>query len=88
MMIFSLVAMTGLERCCIKSAYLQWLCHSGERPVARGSLVNRLIKEINNHRKSTNIISYILILRCLNCDRYKTHRFVAFVMKCKNCAFI
>ena len=35
MMIFSLVAMTGLE----KSAYLQWLCHSGERPVARGPLV-------------------------------------------------
>ena len=33
MMIFSLVAMTGLEKCCITSAYLQWLCHSGERPV-------------------------------------------------------
>ena len=29
-MIFSLVAMTGLEKCCITSAYLQWLCHSGE----------------------------------------------------------
>ena len=38
-MIFSLVAMTGLEKCCITSAYLQWLCHSGERPVARGPLV-------------------------------------------------
>ena len=38
MMVFSLVAMTGLEKCCIKSAYLQWLCHSGERPVARGPL--------------------------------------------------
>ena len=24
---------------CITSAYLQWLCHSGERPVARGPLV-------------------------------------------------
>ena len=36
MMIFSLVAMTGLEKCCITSAYLQWLCHSGERLVARG----------------------------------------------------
>ena len=34
MMIFSIVAMTGLEKCCITSAYLQWLCHSGERPVA------------------------------------------------------
>ena len=40
MMIFSLVAMTGLEKCCITSAYLQWLCHSGERPVTRGPLVN------------------------------------------------
>ena len=38
-MIFSLVAMTGLEKCCITSAYLQWLCHSGERPMARGPLV-------------------------------------------------
>ena len=38
-MIFSLVAMTGLEKCCITSACLQWLCHSGERPVARGPLV-------------------------------------------------
>ena len=40
MMIFSLVAMTGLEKFCITSAYLQWLCHSGERPVARGPLVS------------------------------------------------
>ena len=39
MMIFSFVAMTGLEKCCITYAYLQWLCHSGERPVARGPLV-------------------------------------------------
>ena len=39
MMSFSLVAMTGLEKCCITSAYLQWLCHSGERPMARGPLV-------------------------------------------------
>ena len=31
--------MTGLEKRCITSAYLQWLCHSGERPVARGPLV-------------------------------------------------
>ena len=38
-MIFSLVAMTGLEKCCITYAYLQWLCHSGEWPVARGPLV-------------------------------------------------
>ena len=39
MMIFSLVAMIGLEKCCITSAYLQWLCHSGEQAVARGPLV-------------------------------------------------
>ena len=38
-MIFSLVAMIGLEKCCITSACLQWLCHSGERTVARGPLV-------------------------------------------------
>ena len=39
MMIFSLVAMIGLEKCCITSACLQWLCHSGERIVARGPLI-------------------------------------------------
>ena len=32
--------MIGLEKCCITSAYLQWLCHSGERTVARGPLVH------------------------------------------------
>ena len=42
-MIFSLVVMTGLEKCCITSAYLQWLCHSGERPVACGPLVLILV---------------------------------------------
>ena len=41
MMIFSLVAMIGLEKCCITSACLQWLCHSGERTVARGPLVTK-----------------------------------------------
>ena len=39
MMIFSLVAMIGLAKCCITSACLLWLCHSGERIVARGPLV-------------------------------------------------
>ena len=39
MMIFSLVVMIGLDKCCITSAYLQWLCHSGEQIVARGPLV-------------------------------------------------
>ena len=37
--IFLLVAMIELEKCCITSACLQWLCHSGERIVARGPLV-------------------------------------------------
>ena len=46
MMIFSLVAMTGLEKCCITSAYLQWLCHSGERPVAHGPLVEVIIMNL------------------------------------------
>ena len=39
MMILSLVAMTGLEKCCITSAYLQWLFHSGEPAMACGPLV-------------------------------------------------
>ena len=39
MMIVSLVEMIGLEKCCITSAYLQWLCLSGEQAVACGSLV-------------------------------------------------
>ena len=39
MMIISLVAAIGLDKCCITSAYLQWLCHSDERAVARGPLV-------------------------------------------------
>ena len=39
MMILMLVAMIGLEKSCTTSAYLQWLCHSGERPVARRPLV-------------------------------------------------
>ena len=39
MMIFSVVAMIGLEKCCITSACLQWLCHSGVQTVACGPLV-------------------------------------------------
>ena len=34
-----IIAMIGLEKCCIPSACLQWLCHSGERTMARGPLV-------------------------------------------------
>ena len=44
MMIFSLVVMIGLDKCCITSACLQWLCHSGERIVARGPLVTYAIE--------------------------------------------
>ena len=36
MMIFSLVTMTGLEKCCMTSAVAM---SPGERPVARGPLV-------------------------------------------------
>ena len=43
MMIFPLIAMIALEKCCITSACLQWLCHSGERTVARGPLVFNLL---------------------------------------------
>ena len=39
MMILSLVAMTVLEKCCITSAYLQWLFHSGEWAIDCGPLV-------------------------------------------------
>ena len=46
MMIFSLVVMIGLEKCCITSAYLQWLCHSGERAVALGSLIQKLLQPV------------------------------------------
>ena len=53
MMIFSLVAMIGLAKCCITSACLQWLCHSGERIVARGPLVS--VYYINY-----NVIKYAL----------------------------
>ena len=44
MMIFSLVAMTGLEKCCITSAYMQWFCYSGEQPVAHGPLVLNFVQ--------------------------------------------
>ena len=47
MMIFSLVAMIGLDKCCMTSACLQWLCHSGERIVARGPLVSFSHSEVD-----------------------------------------
>ena len=39
MMFLSLVAMTGMDKCCITSAYLQWLFHSVEQAVAHESHV-------------------------------------------------
>ena len=35
--------MTGLEKCCIASACLQWLFHSGERAMASGPLVSSIL---------------------------------------------
>ena len=49
MMIFSLVVMIGLEKCCITSACLQWLCHSGERTMAHGPLVNIIIMKFDQN---------------------------------------
>ena len=46
-MILSLVAMTGLEKCCITSAYLQWLFHSGEQDIAHGPLVFFSVKDFS-----------------------------------------
>ena len=60
MMIFSLVAMIGLEKCCITSAYLQWLCHSGERAVARGPLDNATYQAPEAHGGSGDCMSMYL----------------------------
>ena len=67
MIIFSLVAMTGLEKCCITSAYLQWQCHSGERPVALGPLVSMLT--LNSKYIFWNLLwlSYKMPQLCLHC---------------------
>ena len=55
MMIFSLVVMIGLEKCCITSACLQWLCHSGERTVACGPFVQSW-PGMQDSKKSTTVI--------------------------------
>ena len=57
MMIFSLVAMIGLAKCCITSACLQWLCHSGERIVARGPLVLFCHAKPTIHMKCQDLFS-------------------------------
>ena len=73
MMIFSLVAVTGLGKCCITSAYLQWLCHSGERPVAHGPLVFFLaILPLRKHILSQFQIFMTLVLQILNVTQSET----------------
>ena len=54
MMVLSLDALTGLEKCCITSAYLQWLFHSGERAVALGPLVFKLTLFATKNRVMEN----------------------------------
>ena len=68
MMIFSLVAMIGLAKCCITSACLQWLCHSGERIVAHGPLVkvslHNIFSRVIKHYPILFSVSYLLL--CLS----------------------
>ena len=71
MMIFSLVAMTGLEKCCITSAYVQWLCHSGERLVSRGPLVFLFILPVQTNRKS---FVFPLVLLFMSTHLVKCHK--------------
>ena len=59
MMIFSLVAMIGLDKCCITSACLQWLCHSGEQIVARGPLVF-LVTVLGSEKESSQIFFFFI----------------------------
>ena len=60
MMIFSLVAIIGLEKCYITSAYLQWLCHSGERAVARGPLVS--INPSTANYNNCQLLCHLLVI--------------------------
>ena len=60
MMIFSLVAMTGLEKCCKTSAYLRWLCHSGERPVTSGPLVIQMPGQMKKEKKDIRDMVFAL----------------------------
>ena len=62
MMIFSLVAMIGLEKCCITFAYLQWLCHSGERAVACGPLVIIIFVVLMKNRISSEYVPRLKVL--------------------------
>ena len=50
--------MTELEKCYITSAYLQSLCHSGERPVARGPLVEKVTVKKKFHRQQKCMQNY------------------------------
>ena len=75
MMIFSLVAMIRLEKCCITSAYLQWLCHSGEQDVAYGPLVYSEFTYIYTHYEKKK----------KKADRDKFFGFFFFARWCHSC---
>ena len=59
-MIFSLVAMTGLEKCDITSAYQHSQCYSGERPVARGPLVLDILQRSSSWLKISMVEKLIV----------------------------
>ena len=72
MMSLSLFAMTGLEKCILTSAYLQWLFHSGERAVARWPLVSKLFwlpsekgTTLNRNEFAIRLISYYLLRKSI-----------------------
>ena len=67
--------MTGLEKCCITSAYLQWLCHSGERPVARGPLVPILKVFPWNSAVKARTTDHDLCLSCIYSQAFLLHCF-------------
>ena len=65
MVIFSVVAIIGLEKFCITFAYLQWLCHSGERAMAHGPLVLIMPptwKKLEGHIASGEFIHLSILL--------------------------
>ena len=56
MMILSLVVMTGLEKYCIRFAYMQWLFHSGERAVARWPLFYVVFLVFDARKRSIGLV--------------------------------
>ena len=72
MMIFSLVGMTGLEKCCITSAYLQWLCHSGEWPV--GLLFFNLSEKISPDISCESSTKQMIHMKCQDLFSLQTEK--------------